>query len=37
MSGDVFATLPIIPRPNAPYDLRVELIEADYICNPKNN
>lgn len=35
MSGDVFATLPIIPRPNAPYDLRVNLLEADYICNPK--
>ena len=35
MSGDVFATLPVIPRPNAPYDLRVELIEADYVCNPK--
>ena len=34
MSGDVFATLPLIPRVNAPYDLRVELIEADYVCNP---
>lgn len=35
MSGDVFATLPIIPRVNAPYDLRVELIEADYVCSPR--
>lgn len=36
MSGDVFATLPVIPRPNAPYDLRVNLIEADYVCSPLN-
>ena len=34
LSGDVFATLPIIPRPNSIYDLRVELIEADFVCNP---
>jgi lambda family phage portal protein len=34
MSGDVFALLPIIPRPNMPYDLRVRLIEADRVSNP---
>lgn len=34
MSGDVFAALPIIPRKNNIYDLRVNLIEADRVCNP---
>lgn len=34
MSGEVFSILPIIPRPNMPYDLRVKLIEADRICTP---
>lgn len=34
MNGDVFATLPFKPRPNMPYDLRVQLIEADRVCNP---
>jgi lambda family phage portal protein len=34
MSGDVFALLPMIPRKNSPYDLRVQLIEADRVCNP---
>lgn len=34
MNGDVFATLPYIPRPGQPYDLRVLLIEADRVCNP---
>jgi len=34
MSGDVFALLPLIKRPNMPYDLRIRLIEADRICNP---
>ncbi|CDX01291.1 Phage portal protein, lambda [Desulfitobacterium hafniense] len=36
MSGDVFATLPLIKRPNMPYDLRVGLIEADRVCNPNS-
>lgn len=36
MSGDSFALLPIIPRPNLPYDLRVQIIEADRVCNPRN-
>lgn len=36
MSGDCFATLPIIPRVYMPYDLRINIIEADRVCNPKN-
>lgn len=35
MSGDVFVTLPIIKRPNSPYDLRIGLIEADRVCDPQ--
>ena len=34
MNGDVFALLPFFKRPNSPYDLRVQLIEADRVCNP---
>lgn len=34
MSGDVFATLPLIPRANMPYDIRIHLIEADRISTP---
>lgn len=34
MSGDVFATLPVIPRKGSVYDLRVSLIEADRVCDP---
>lgn len=34
MSGDCFALLPIIPRAQMPYDLRIQLIEADRICDP---
>lgn len=34
MSGDSFALLPVIPRPGMPYDLRVQIIEADRVCNP---
>ncbi|AIF51248.1 phage portal protein [Pelosinus sp. UFO1] len=36
MSGDVFALLPVIPRKNNIYDLRVQLVEADRVCNPYN-
>lgn len=36
LSGDSFATLPLIPRANMPYDLRVRVIEADRICDPDN-
>ena len=34
MSGDVFATMPVIPRSGSVYDLRVSLIEADRVCDP---
>ena len=34
MSGEVFSILPIIPRVNIPYDLRVKLLEADRVCTP---
>ncbi|KMT22999.1 phage portal protein [Clostridium cylindrosporum] len=34
MSGECFALLPFIPRPNMPYDIRVMLIEADRVCTP---
>ncbi|WP_106494898.1 phage portal protein [Lentibacillus sp. Marseille-P4043] len=34
MSGDSFALLPVIPRPNLPYDIRVQIIEADRVCTP---
>ena len=36
MSGDVFVALPVIPRAMSVYDLRVQVIEADRICNPYN-
>ena len=36
MSGDSFVLLPLIPRPNMPYDLRIQIIEADRVCNPYN-
>lgn len=35
LSGDVFVTMPIIKRPGSVYDLRIGLIEADRVCNPK--
>jgi len=34
MSGESFAILPTIPRPNMPYDLRVMVLEADRCCSP---
>ena len=33
-NGDVFALMPILPRKNSIYDLRVQLIEADLIYTP---
>jgi lambda family phage portal protein len=33
-SGDVFAVLPMLPAPGMPYDLRVQIIEADRVANP---
>ncbi len=36
MSGDTFALLPVIPRTGDVYGLKVQLIEADRVCNPHN-
>lgn len=35
-SGDTLALLPVKPRINQPYDLRVQLIEADRLSSPNN-
>lgn len=34
MSGDCLAVLPVKPRKNQPYDLRVQLVEADRLSSP---
>lgn len=34
MNGDIFASLPVVKRQGAVYDLRVSLIESDKVCNP---
>jgi lambda family phage portal protein len=34
VNGDVFAALPVKPRAGQPYDLRVQLIEADRVRTP---
>lgn len=36
MSGDCFVTLPVLKRANMPYDLRINLIEADRVCSPQS-
>ena len=36
VAGDCFVLLPWKPYPNMPYDLRVQLIEADRVCNPND-
>lgn len=36
VSGDSFTLLPVIKRPNMPYDLRINVIEADRVCTPDN-
>jgi len=36
LSGDVIVLLPTSKRVNAPYDLRIQLIEADRLCTPQN-
>ncbi|AKL95006.1 phage portal protein lambda family [Clostridium aceticum] len=36
MSGDCVVLLPVISRPNMPYDLRIQLIEADRVSTPYN-
>lgn len=33
-SGDVLVLLPFVERPGSPYGLKLQLIEADRICNP---
>lgn len=33
-SGDTFAILPSVKRPQQPYTLAVQLVEADRVCNP---
>lgn len=35
MSGDVFVTMPVLPRTGSVYDLRVSLVEADRVCDPE--
>ncbi|MEA5083285.1 MAG: phage portal protein [Lachnospiraceae bacterium] len=37
LSGDVLATLPTTRRAASPYDLRINLIEGDRLCNPAND
>jgi len=34
MCGDALALLPYTERVGSPYDLRIQLIEADRVCNP---
>lgn len=34
MSGDCFALLPLVKRTGTPYELCVQIIEADRVCNP---
>lgn len=34
LSGDVFVTLPFIPRKNSPYSLSLMILEADRVSNP---
>lgn len=36
LSGDCFALLPLKKRKNQPYDLRIQLIEADRVSSPNN-
>jgi len=35
-NGDVFVLLPRVPRPGVPYDLCLQIIEADRVCNKDN-
>lgn len=35
-NGDVFVLLPRVPRPGVPYDLRLQVIEADRVSNPSH-
>ena len=35
-AGDVFVLLPWVARQGVPYDLKVQFIEADRVCNPND-
>lgn len=35
LSGDCFTLTPRIPRRGQVYDLRIQIIEGDYVCNPQ--
>jgi lambda family phage portal protein len=35
-NGDVFAVLPRVKRKGVPYDLKLQIVEADRVCNPDN-
>lgn len=35
-SGDCFVLMPWVARPGVPYELKVQLIEADRVCNPND-
>lgn len=37
MNGDAFALLPVKKRNGQPYDLRIQLVEADRVIDPSNN
>ena len=34
-NGDVFITMPFVKRPGSPYGLKLQIIEADRVTNPK--
>jgi len=36
VAGDCFVLLPMRPFPGVPYDLKVQLIDADRVCNPND-
>jgi len=36
IAGDCFVLLPLKPFPGMPYDLRVQIIDADCVCNPND-
>ena len=36
LNGDVFVNMPRFSRPGSPYSLKLQLIEADRICNENN-
>jgi lambda family phage portal protein len=36
VAGDCFVLLPLRPFPGMPYDLRVQIIDADRVCNPND-